>query len=106
MAGVIEIGHNGCVATRETIQMLPSQRALFEIPRQICYLNAASYSPLPLRTLEAGRAAVAAGAARSVISLSTFSMTKRGGITPFCSRNLRPSISCPSRPGPALAATE
>ena len=38
--------------------MLPSQRDLFEIPRQICYLNAASYSPLPLRTLEAGRAAV------------------------------------------------
>ena len=38
--------------------MLPSQRALFDIPRQICYLNAASYSPLPLRTLEAGRAAV------------------------------------------------
>ena len=38
--------------------MLPSQRALFEIPRQICYLNAASYSPLPLKTLEAGRAAV------------------------------------------------
>src|SRR5438128_4404852 len=58
VAGVVEIGHNGCVATKETIQMLPSQRALFEIPRQICYLNAASYSPLPLRTLEAGRAAV------------------------------------------------
>jgi selenocysteine lyase/cysteine desulfurase len=38
--------------------MLPSQRALFEIPREICYLNAASFSPLPLRTLEAGRAAV------------------------------------------------
>jgi selenocysteine lyase/cysteine desulfurase len=38
--------------------MLASQRALFEIPRQICYLNAASYSPLPIRTLEAGRAAV------------------------------------------------
>ncbi|WFU15086.1 aminotransferase class V-fold PLP-dependent enzyme [Bradyrhizobium sp. CB3481] len=38
--------------------MLPSQRALFEIPRQICYLNAAGYSPLPIRTLEAGRAAV------------------------------------------------
>jgi selenocysteine lyase/cysteine desulfurase len=31
---------------------------LFEIPREICYLNAASYSPLPLKTLEAGRAAV------------------------------------------------
>src|ERR1700749_508684 len=38
--------------------MLPSQRELFEIPRDICYLNAASYSPLPRRTLEAGRAAV------------------------------------------------
>jgi selenocysteine lyase/cysteine desulfurase len=38
--------------------MLASQRALFEIPRDICYLNAASYSPLPTRTLEAGRAAV------------------------------------------------
>lgn len=38
--------------------MLPSQRALFDIPREVCYLNAASNSPLPLRTLEAGRAAV------------------------------------------------
>jgi selenocysteine lyase/cysteine desulfurase len=38
--------------------MLPSQRAAFDIPRDICYLNAASYSPLPIRTLEAGRAAV------------------------------------------------
>jgi selenocysteine lyase/cysteine desulfurase len=38
--------------------MLPSQRASFDIPRHICYLNAASYSPLPVRTLEAGRAAV------------------------------------------------
>jgi selenocysteine lyase/cysteine desulfurase len=38
--------------------MLASQRQLFEMPRQICYLNSASYSPLPLRTLEAGRAAV------------------------------------------------
>jgi selenocysteine lyase/cysteine desulfurase len=38
--------------------MLPSQRALFEMPRHVCYLNAASYSPLPLRTQEAGRAAV------------------------------------------------
>ena len=39
--------------------MLPSQRALFDIPREVCYLNAASYSPLPLATMEAGRAAVA-----------------------------------------------
>ena len=38
--------------------MLASQRALFDIPPHICYLNAASYSPLPLRTLDAGRAAV------------------------------------------------
>ena len=38
--------------------MLSSQRALFDIPPDICYLNAASYSPLPLKTLEAGRAAV------------------------------------------------
>jgi len=38
--------------------MLPSQRDLFEMPRHICYLNSASYSPLPRRTLEAGRAAV------------------------------------------------
>lgn len=43
---------------QETIQMLASQRTLFEIPREICYLNAASYSPLPIRTQEAARAAV------------------------------------------------
>ena len=38
--------------------MLASQRHLFEMPRDICYLNSASYSPLPSKTLEAGRAAV------------------------------------------------
>jgi selenocysteine lyase/cysteine desulfurase len=38
--------------------MLPSQRDLFDMPREICFLNAASYSPLPRKTLEAGRAAV------------------------------------------------
>ena len=38
--------------------MLSSQRASFDIPRDVFYLNAASYSPLPIRTLEAGRAAV------------------------------------------------
>ena len=38
--------------------MLATQRELFEMPRHVCYLNAASYSPLPLRTLEAGRAAI------------------------------------------------
>lgn len=39
--------------------MLPSQRALFDIPDDVCFLNAASWSPLPLATLEAGRNAVA-----------------------------------------------
>ena len=39
--------------------MLPSQRALFDIPREICYLNAASWSPLPVATQEAGRVGVA-----------------------------------------------
>jgi selenocysteine lyase/cysteine desulfurase len=38
--------------------MLPSQREHFEMPREICFLNAASWSPLPRKTLEAGRAAV------------------------------------------------
>jgi selenocysteine lyase/cysteine desulfurase len=38
--------------------MLASQRGLFEMPREICYLNSASYSPLPLRTQEAARSAV------------------------------------------------
>jgi selenocysteine lyase/cysteine desulfurase len=41
------------------MKMLPSQRALFDIPPDICYLNAASYSPLPLAVQEAGRLGVA-----------------------------------------------
>ncbi len=39
--------------------MLPSQRALFDIPREVCYLNAASWGPLPRAVMEAGRAGVA-----------------------------------------------
>jgi selenocysteine lyase/cysteine desulfurase len=39
--------------------MLPSQRALFDMPRAICYLNAASWSPLPVATQDAGRLGVA-----------------------------------------------
>ncbi|HUB12558.1 MAG TPA: aminotransferase class V-fold PLP-dependent enzyme [Acetobacteraceae bacterium] len=39
--------------------MLPSQRHLFDIPREVCYLNAASWSPLPLAAMAAGRAAMA-----------------------------------------------
>jgi selenocysteine lyase/cysteine desulfurase len=38
--------------------MLSSQRDHFDIPRDVCYLNAASYSPLPRKTQEAARAAV------------------------------------------------
>src|SRR4051794_15891360 len=39
--------------------MLPSQRALFDMPREVCFLNAASWSPLPRRVQEAGREGVA-----------------------------------------------
>src|SRR5258708_26941642 len=41
------------------MRMLSSQRALFDMPREICYLNAAAWSPLPLATQEAGRVGVA-----------------------------------------------
>jgi len=39
--------------------MLSSQRALFDIPSDVAYLNAAGWSPLPRATQEAARAAVA-----------------------------------------------
>ena len=55
MAGAVAIGHNSSVAITEILQMLPSQRALFEIPREICYLNAAGFSPLPIRKTGAYR---------------------------------------------------
>ena len=38
--------------------MLASQRHLFDMPRDIAYLNAAAWSPLPLATQEAARSAV------------------------------------------------
>jgi len=38
--------------------MLPSQRALFDLPREVCYLNAAGWSPLPLAVQQAGREGV------------------------------------------------
>jgi selenocysteine lyase/cysteine desulfurase len=38
--------------------MLASQRHLFDIPRDVCYLNAAGWSPLPLPTQDAARRAV------------------------------------------------
>ena len=42
-----------------TDALLPCQRALFDIPRDVCFLNAASWSPLPLASQEAGRIGVA-----------------------------------------------
>jgi selenocysteine lyase/cysteine desulfurase len=42
----------------EILDMLPSQRALFDIPRDVCFMNAAAWSPLPLAVQEAGRAGV------------------------------------------------
>lgn len=39
--------------------MLASQRDQFDIPREVCFLNAASWSPLPLAAQEAGRVGVA-----------------------------------------------
>ena len=44
--------------TRDHPKCLPRSAPCSRSRRQICYLNAASYSPLPIRTLEAGRAAV------------------------------------------------
>ena len=38
--------------------MLPSQRSLFDMPRDVAYLNAASWSPIPLATVEAAKVAV------------------------------------------------
>jgi len=39
--------------------MLPSQRALFDIPPDVAYLNAAGWSPLPRATQQAAQGAVA-----------------------------------------------
>src|SRR3981189_2904109 len=65
------------------IHMLASQRALFEIPRHICYLNAASYSPLALRTQEAGRAAVGRkGTPWTLDAAVATAQHERGGVAP------------------------
>src|SRR5262249_29621503 len=42
-----------------TTAPLASQRDLFDLPRDVAYLNAAAWSPLPRATQEAGRAAMA-----------------------------------------------
>ena len=38
--------------------MLPSQRDKFDVPREVCYLNAAAWSPLPIAAQQAGQAGV------------------------------------------------
>ncbi|MBX9942995.1 MAG: aminotransferase class V-fold PLP-dependent enzyme [Reyranella sp.] len=38
--------------------MLPCQRELFDIPRDVCFMNAAAWSPLPIAVQEAGRTGV------------------------------------------------
>lgn len=38
--------------------MLPSQREKFDLPREVCYLNAAAWSPLPRAVVAAGHAGV------------------------------------------------
>src|SRR5512146_1077807 len=38
--------------------MLSCQRTLFDMPREVCFFNAASWSPLPRAVQEAGRAAI------------------------------------------------
>ena len=38
--------------------MLPSQRDQFDMPREVCFLNAASWSPLPKAVQQAGQAGV------------------------------------------------
>jgi hypothetical protein len=47
------------LASRLVREIPGLHRALFDIPREICYLNAASWSPLPIATQEAGRLGVA-----------------------------------------------
>jgi selenocysteine lyase/cysteine desulfurase len=44
---------------RQECSMLSSQRALFDIPADVAYLNAAGWSPLPRATQDAARDAVA-----------------------------------------------
>ena len=40
--------------------MLPSQRSLFDIPADVCFLNAAAWCPVPRAVEEAGRVGAAA----------------------------------------------
>src|SRR5260370_18135347 len=50
--------HGKLVTFEGDREMLPCQRALFDMPRDVCFFNAAAWSPLPLASQEAGRAAI------------------------------------------------
>ncbi len=39
--------------------MLESQRTLFDLPRDVCWLNAAAYSPIPQASRDAGERGIA-----------------------------------------------
>ena len=52
--------------------ILPSQRDQFDIPRHVAYLNASSWSPLPLASQEAGRIGVARKGQRWVMFERSF----------------------------------
>ena len=64
--------------------MLATQRELFEITRDICYLNSASYSPLPLKPFKpaAMRSAARADPGHSTPVLPDASTTARGSLPP------------------------
>ena len=58
LAGKFDARHANVAPTQGEIAMLSSQRALFDMPRDVCYMNAAGWGPMPLATQEAGRAAM------------------------------------------------
>src|SRR3978361_388819 len=47
------------LATADVVSLLRSHRELFEIPREVAYLNNGSYTPLPRSVRAAGEAGVA-----------------------------------------------
>ena len=58
--------------------MLPSQRALFDIPEHVCYLNAAAVGPLPRAVKAAGETGVARKAQPWAIEPATRSASTSG----------------------------
>ena len=59
--------------------MIPTQRHLFSIPRNVCYLNCAYMSPLMNAVAEAGRAGVDAKRTPWQIAPADFFVSTEGG---------------------------